>query len=502
MTNDLELSRRKILASAGVIGVASAGAAFGTSAYFSDGAVFEDNTIAAGELDLRIDWQQLYYGPEENADHYAPYGEAGYPFVNAHPDHDTDGMQSLDLDEVDEGEFADDEYVVTYMDGVEDPEEGANIQEYLTCETLANFEVPEDFDNGVRMQDSLIELEDVKPGDCGEVTFSLHLCDNPGYIWWIGQKTEFDEDLAKAIKVKAWYDLECTNRFDEEDGDRILVETTDLYTFLDDRLTPDGRQLSPQPYGEGVTPDSYEGESDDGEETEPCLFLDKIDFGDDQITVDGDGMLLDETVVERSEDGELRDQLAFVLWLVDPENDVQVVLQISELVQKKNDGSEVLREIGDYEGEVIEFDWDILQSYDVDGETYVSDDVGICRTGLRAGRPDEPGDGPEFIYQEKEECTTGETNVTSPTKTPGGSLAAFSAVEFYYCADPEVPPPSKCFPEEETFCVAFEWCLPTTTPSHVDDINDLQGQSVSFDLGFYTEQCRHNANPDGPSGFS
>ncbi|MCW8171873.1 hypothetical protein D8S78_00280 [Natrialba swarupiae] len=31
--------------------------------------------------------------------------------------------------------------------------------------------------------ESLIELDDVKPGDSGEVTFSLHVCDNPAYIW-------------------------------------------------------------------------------------------------------------------------------------------------------------------------------------------------------------------------------------------------------------------------------------------------------------------------------
>lgn len=494
MSNEFQLSRRKILAGIGAVGVASAGAGLGTSAYFSDAEMFEGNTLTAGELDLRIDWQQLYYGPEENSDHYAPYGTAGYPFVNAHPDHDTTGEQSLNTDDHDSLENVGE---VQYSDL------DANIQQYLNCETLENYDVPEDFYNGVSEQGSLIELDDVKPGDCGEVTFSYHLCDNPGYIWWIGQKNEFDEDLAKAIKVKAWYDIECTNRFDEDHGDKILVETTDLYTFLNDRLTPNGRQLSPKPYGAGVIPDSAASENPNGDEPDDCLFLDKIDFGDEQITVDGDGMLLDETIVQRSENGELKDQLAFILLLVDPDNDVQVVLQVSELVQKTNGSQEILRELGSYEGEVIEFDWEILQSYEVDGETYVSNDVGICRTGLRAGPPRDAGNGPEFIYQEKEECTTGETNVTSPTKVgpDNGILAAFSAVEFYYCADPEIPPPTKCFPEDETFCVAFEWCLPTSTPAHVDHINDLQGKSISFDIGFYTEQCRHNPDPDGPSGF-
>ncbi len=511
MSNQFELTRRKALAGLAGIGAISAGAGLSTSAFFSDREPFENNRLTAGQLDLRIDWQQLYFGPESNDPHYEPYGKAGYPFVNAHPDHDETGEQSLDSDDFDS---VPDDGVVNYSDN------DANIQEYLTCETLENFEEPESFANGVSTQESLIELEDVKPGDCGEVTFSLHLCDNPGYLWWIAQTGAVDEALAKAIKVTAWYDLNCTNQFDEGQGDRILVETTDLYTFLNERLSPGGRRLSPEPYGEGFITDSLEsaaGEEggnegeDDGDQ--PCLFLDKIDFGDDTITVDGDGMLLEETVVERAEEGEMQAQLAFVLLLTDPDNDIEIVLQVSELVQKTNDSEEILREIGSYEGEVIEFDWDILQSYTVGDTQYVSSDVGICQTGLRAGPPEDPGGGPEFILKPKDECTLGETNVTSPTEVgppgggsgsgpgQGGGLAAFSAVEFYYCADLEGAPPALCFPAEKTFCVAFKWCLPTTTPEHIDDINELQAKSVRFDLGFYTEQCRHNAEPSGPSGF-
>jgi predicted ribosomally synthesized peptide with SipW-like signal peptide len=129
--NTFELTRRKALAGLGTIGVASAGAGLGTTAFFSDEESFEDNQLTAGELDLRIDWQQTYDGPPGEG---APYGEGGAPYVNAHPDHDDDGIQSLDSDEFDS---VPDDGVVTYE------EEGANIQEYLTCETLSNFEVPD-----------------------------------------------------------------------------------------------------------------------------------------------------------------------------------------------------------------------------------------------------------------------------------------------------------------------------------------------------------------------
>ncbi|MBB6647623.1 SipW-dependent-type signal peptide-containing protein [Halobellus ruber] len=48
------LSRRRMLAGLGAVGLASAGAGLGTSAYFSDEESFENNTLTAGELDLSV----------------------------------------------------------------------------------------------------------------------------------------------------------------------------------------------------------------------------------------------------------------------------------------------------------------------------------------------------------------------------------------------------------------------------------------------------------------
>lgn len=52
---DFEISRRKALAGIGVVGVASAGAGLGTTAYFSDQEEFDNNTIMAGEFGLTVD---------------------------------------------------------------------------------------------------------------------------------------------------------------------------------------------------------------------------------------------------------------------------------------------------------------------------------------------------------------------------------------------------------------------------------------------------------------
>jgi hypothetical protein len=43
-----------------------------------------------------------------------------------------------------------------------------------------------------------------------------------------------------------------------------------------------------------------------------------------------------------------------------------------------------------------------------------------------------------------------------------------------------------CFSATRTHCIGFEWWLP------IDHGNEVQGDIVEFDLGFYTEQCRHN----------
>jgi hypothetical protein len=47
-------------------------------------------------------------------------------------------------------------------------------------------------------------------------------------------------------------------------------------------------------------------------------------------------------------------------------------------------------------------------------------------------------------------------------------------------------PDRDCFPNSTTAYIGFEWWLP------VDHANEIQTDRVSFDLGFYTEQCRHN----------
>ena len=197
----------------GAVGVASAGAGLGTTAFFSDEESFTDNTITTGQLDLLVDWQQTY-----------DYGQ-GREFVSAHPDHDGDGEQSIVINND----------VVRYSDFPDETDEnsnGANIP-LLDCENIpplaeASFGI--DPVTGQEME-TLVQFSDVKPGDSGEITFSLHLCDNPGYIWMQaanvsdegGASTEPElavdpenlGDLGDAIQATLWYDEDCDNVYDE-----------------------------------------------------------------------------------------------------------------------------------------------------------------------------------------------------------------------------------------------------------------------------------------------
>ncbi|MFC7131991.1 MULTISPECIES: SipW-dependent-type signal peptide-containing protein [Salinibaculum] len=220
------LTRRKVLAGLGAVGLASAGAGLGTSAYFSDRESFTNNQMVAGELDLLVDWQQTYtYDDVTN-------------FVNAHPDHDGDGEQSIAANN-DAGQ-------IKYSDFPDENDEdsnGANIPS-LDCSNippLSEADFREDPVTGEAM-DTLVQFSDLKPGDKGEITFSLHLCDNPGYIWMQADSVNEGEgvntdpelavdqngvpDLASAINARLWYDEDCDNVYDP-------AEPTDIMLTLD-----------------------------------------------------------------------------------------------------------------------------------------------------------------------------------------------------------------------------------------------------------------------------
>jgi predicted ribosomally synthesized peptide with SipW-like signal peptide len=200
------LSRRKLIGAVGTIGGAATLGGAGSMAYFSDEEEFANNRLVAGDLDLKVDWEEHYSDWSE--DESEGVGEvvmtdgdptnvpAGYVGL---PDPATPllAVPSEDL-----GTFMDNTAVEAYPDtdddGVQEPfaqTPGETTPEGVgyICEDGAD--TPEDLDpdggTGLRTTkgpdsprgEATVDIEDVKPGDFGELTLSYHLCTNDGFVW-------------------------------------------------------------------------------------------------------------------------------------------------------------------------------------------------------------------------------------------------------------------------------------------------------------------------------
>jgi predicted ribosomally synthesized peptide with SipW-like signal peptide len=194
-----------MLAGLGAVGLASAGAGLGTSAYFSDTEQLSGNSLTAGTLDLKLDYKATYAG---GAGRLSDIQET-YP----------------DAQDLGDG--------VYLLDQAPSP---ADMQEWEDLVQGEQFdfcspEADEFLVNGDGIP--VFTLDDVKPGDTGEVTISIHICDNPAYLQLVGAITENLErgqndpelaaegedtdgigELADEIQVCVWYDEDCDNVYE------------------------------------------------------------------------------------------------------------------------------------------------------------------------------------------------------------------------------------------------------------------------------------------------
>jgi predicted ribosomally synthesized peptide with SipW-like signal peptide len=227
----LELTRRRVLGGLGTIGVASAAAGLGTSAYLNDTESFENNMMTAGELDLAVD----YVVHEEQ-------GSAGDYTINSF------------TNEVNGSDPGDD----------------------LTVNG-----------DGTAMSQN---LGDVKPGDSGYSRFCFTIDDNPAYMWACGELTASNEngytepepeddngegELEENIEVDVMYcDLDDEGNLDGEGGtiySGTLKEVLDQLHGgipLDGTGDADAMPGEQSPYA-GTGPDDVSGDV-----TNPCLCFD------------------------------------------------------------------------------------------------------------------------------------------------------------------------------------------------------------------------------------
>ncbi|MFB6196036.1 MAG: SipW-dependent-type signal peptide-containing protein [Haloplanus sp.] len=195
MTDDrFTLSRRKALAALGTVGVASAGAGLGTSAYFSDQETFENNRLTAGELDLKVGWQEHYSNWMD--DDYSPYPGAETTYARMPDSGETPdvflppGPQQGDARPI-ELVFVDPAGADGGTDSRPNQDDGGRQFLRNTKRSDVNGGIyggPETLCGSGADVDgqALIDVGDLKPGDWGFAYFRLQLCDNPGYLWLTG----------------------------------------------------------------------------------------------------------------------------------------------------------------------------------------------------------------------------------------------------------------------------------------------------------------------------
>ncbi|ELZ42347.1 von Willebrand factor type A [Halorubrum saccharovorum DSM 1137] len=275
----------------GAVGAAGAGAGIGTSALFNDTESFEDNQLTAGSLDLKMDWEEHYSFPQI-------YDDFGDPTTETDPD--TEDEVPLDITRSDPNDsryvgLPDPENPVVWANAQDDPlgDGQSSLELYFQNTTIEAFpdrlggenpeatftsidsggepivenpcdalaDVPQDLStfatdgmpartqNGDTNDDGdglpLLNLQDIKPGDFGEFTFSAHLCDNPGYLWMTmpGGLTESENgltepedevddtpdegELAENVQTALWYDDDCDNQIDTAPDDIVALAIID-----------------------------------------------------------------------------------------------------------------------------------------------------------------------------------------------------------------------------------------------------------------------------------
>ena len=560
MTNEPnlhELSRRKVLAGLGAVGIASAGAGLGTTAFFSDSETFGDNTLTAGELDLLVDWQQTY-----------DFGE-GQTFISAHPDHDGDGEQSIAADN-DAGQLR----YSDFPDEEDEDSNGANLP-VLDC---ANIPPLEEADFGTdpvtgQEMETLVQLSDVKPGDSGEITFSLHLCDNPGYVWMQadnvsesgGVHTEPEmlvdaenlPDLADAIEATLWYDEDCDNVYDGADPVDIMLTLDFSGSMLYDQyggiVSTDDIQINGTTYSETTKIDLVE--------LGTRQFIDYLQSQNADVKVgvayfDGEGsddteprtgvlqaMTTDLSVVDTALAG-LRQKLANVVsggpgstpfdgdGDSDPFSNAGSIATGTYIGEGVDDAQAELDANGRGGAEKRNIVLSDGESFNGTGSTQFSSPTGAA-DDARAASPSPATDvytinvdGSASVLQSMAGPAGGSggdpaffNDVDDPLNIPtvfgnlaaqtvaekvimqdslGNVLAALSdgngvpldgnrATIYDELSDPADDPDRDAFRGDGVMhCIALSWEVPFEAG------NELQGDTLGFDLGFYTEQERHN----------
>lgn len=255
---------------------------------------------------------------------------------------------------------------------------------------------------------------DAKPCDHGEASITLHVYDNPAWIYMGSELTSgAGTDLVDEMVARVWYDLDGDNVYDE--GSEPLITSGTLRDVLDDLET--GILLDANPLEDG---------SDNGE----CIRLGKYDATPKRGATYGPG------------DGEEDDDFSA--------------------------GTIEITDVYEEDGEVVGIEWE--------------SDLSICNVRVAGGSE---------TVNHPYDCEIDGWAFAPEREHRRRNWYEISNVTFYYCPGKETDD-AECFQNSNDYHIGFEWELPCSVG------NEVQNESVEFDLLFHAQQCRHNGNPDNP----
>jgi predicted ribosomally synthesized peptide with SipW-like signal peptide len=580
----IELSRRKVLAGLGTIGLASAGAGLGTSAYFSDVETYENNVLTAGALDLVVDWEEHYHLTNEQVILQDEQGNDFEGVVMSDPGDDdfvgfpnpSDPMVWVHVDAIDQ--YMDLTSIEAYPDagvagsGTADDgiQDDLDFIYYQACEDFAQLDDQLDptmgrgdgkrtanedtilnYDAFLEGADPviapLVNLDDVKPGDFGELTLSLHLCDNPGYIWMQGELVSADEngytepelkdpdesgdadgdgvddtvELLDEIQTMLWYD---------EDGDNVYEPgaqgggEADIVIVMDTSGSMGGSKIANAKTGAKTLVDAVG----------PDVRIGLVEFATQESLVQD--LTTDKTVIKSAIDGlgtggttNIEGGVNAAREILDPTNpdvsdidpgvlgdsntpNITVLLSdgapnvdddgdgsddpTDEATALKNAGVELYTiAYGVSPGSPLAQLMEDMASIPKEQYAYLAADIDEVEAIFAQIGQILAGEECFFQGSLRDLLTLAGTDLGIPLDgiraTPfmevtGDDTDSDGFVDENYglgAGDAEARDP---FVNSTTNAIGLAWWLP------VDHANEIQTDSVTFDLGFYTEQARHN----------
>ncbi|QGX93571.1 hypothetical protein EI982_01555 [Haloplanus rallus] len=513
-----DLSRRKALAALGTIGVASAGAGLGTSAYFSDQETFENNQLTAGTLDLGVGYST----------HYSDWSDGEGDGVSVRM-YDGAAGETGSVDDLQSGETGlptNDAWLIA----VDDPDQ--------FLDNTQQNEVPNDGCGEVGAltqadgESAIIDIGDVKPGDFGEVTFDLELCTNPGYVW-INNPGGYTADENGTTEPERDDPDEADGEGEDYDDVVELLDVVQAAVWLDDGDNyQDGGEspllvdslrnvLDALNSGNGVRIDGQNVEAADASPDDfTSVGVNRFDF-------DGGGSDIDFELVD--DPAGTGNKVAHATSGGVQTNDYATsVVSVNETIGNIKSGSltyeyydganntnaapdEVWLLIEESDGTRHVVRHTSNDDFTQGGSTPPGDEQWLTRNvHLEIDGDPDPEDNPNFFWFD------GASNNIPDSEADGNQTADLGAefgddatvlamgigvgspssssgvVPDIYYRNPQLDGesldsfPTACFRGETDFSAAFAWWVP------IDHGNEIQTDTVEFDLGFYTEQCRHN----------